>query len=182
VCDTASLRKDRYGAEFVPPVIPRPGEELGGLIRQGRDDGRPVWRVYSLVVPRNRFVAIPSPETGEPTLTRPLAVDRDRRPYFRPRVLLYLETASPATLELLQNDDRVELRRLTAAALRDIYGYTPEKILEALPYRNQPEFDEAVARRDVRAGRKLWRLCALGRGAIGLMESHPTPGGGNLRT
>jgi hypothetical protein len=154
--NSGSTHKDKSGAKFVPPPIPPPGEELADLIRQGRREGRAVWRVYSLVVPRLQLVAVRDPDTGGPILYRPLTANRDARPYFRSRVLLYLETAEPAALQLLEAHDRVELRQLTAAALRDIWGRRNDYIASKLGHRY-----DRTARSDVADGRKLWpHLCA----------------------
>jgi hypothetical protein len=149
--DSESAHKGKSEGKFAPPFIPSPGEALVDLIQQHRRVGRAVWRVYSLVVPRLEFVAVRDPETDEPILYRPLAASRDARPYFRRRVLLYLETSQPAALETLRKDDLVELRRLTAAALRDIWGYSGSDVATKLGY-----MDDGTARRDVRAGRNLW--------------------------
>jgi hypothetical protein len=146
----------RLGAKVAPPL---PGEALRLLIVELRHAGRPVWRIWSTIAPRIELVAIRDPETGEPVLYRPLAVDQDRRPYFKRRALLWLETREPAALEQLQSHDRNQLRQLDAALMRDLHGRSYDEIANGLRFRGDD--CERSARRAVMVGRKLWpRLCA----------------------
>jgi hypothetical protein len=79
-------------------------------------------------------MAIRDTATKEPTLYRPLAVNLDPRPYFRERVLLWLESRDPGLYTELGPTDRAELRRLAAAIGRDVYGRTYDEIADELRY------------------------------------------------
>jgi hypothetical protein len=139
----------KSGAKF---VVPPPGEDLRLLISERRRAGRPAWRLGPNIAPKIELVAIAEPGTGSPILYRPLAVDQDRRPYFRRRVLLWLETQEPLALEQLTKHDRVETRRLAAAVMYDLHARSYGEIAYELGYP-----DESRARERVSEGRKLWR-------------------------
>jgi hypothetical protein len=137
-------------------VLPPPGNDLRLLISERRRNGRSAWRLGPNIAPRIELVAVRDPETGNAMLHRPPAVDQDRRPYFHPRVLLWLETQEPLALEQLKKHDRVETRRLAAAVMCDLHARSFGDIAYELAYP-----DESRARERVKEGRKLWpRLCA----------------------
>ncbi len=155
--------KDENAFTFVPP-----SEELAALVMRLRGS-RPVWRVGNLAAPRIEWVTVAGP--GGPTAARPLEADRDREPYFRPGVLLALESNfEPLAIKRLQPDERKDLRKMYAALMRDVQGSSPGEIVDALgaefvdergvahpEFGKRPGFaDESAARRQVRAGRELW--------------------------
>lgn len=140
--------KDENASTFVLP----PSEELARLVMRLRSS-RPVWRVGDLAAPRIEWVAAPGP-----IAIRPLEIDRDRRPYFRHGALLALETNfEPLVIEQLQPDERKQLRKMYAALMRDVQGSSLETIMDELGGERPGFADEAAARRQVAAGRRLWR-------------------------
>jgi hypothetical protein len=144
--------KGRFGSKSAPLL---PGDELRALISERRLEGRPAWRIGPYIAPRVEFVAVREATTGEPMLYRPLGLNPDPRPYFRPGVLLWLENRDPDIYAELGVTDRAELRRLAAAIARDLHRRTYNEIADELRY------DERRVRREIPAGRKLWpRLCA----------------------
>jgi hypothetical protein len=152
VSTTAIPAKGVFGSKSAPLV---PGEGLRAVISELRIEGRPTWRIGPYITPRIDLVAIRDTATKEPTLYRPLAVNLDPRPYFRERVLLWLESRDPGLYTELGPTDRAELRRLAAAIGRDVYGRTYDEIADELRY------DERRVRREIPVARKLWpRLCA----------------------
>jgi len=155
--------KDKNAPAFVPP-----SHELAKLVMRLRGQ-RPVWRIGNLAAPGIEWLAAPGPDG--PIAVRPLEVDRDRRPYFRAGTLLALETDEPLAFELLQPAERKQLRSMYAAIMRDVQGSSLDEIVDALgaefvdehgvahpEFGKRPGFaDQSAARRQVRAGRELWR-------------------------
>jgi hypothetical protein len=132
-------------AEYTPP---RPGADLRRLISEA---GRPKWRAGAFAAPRITAIAHGEPGS-DPTLLGPLGIDLDRRPYFRERVLFWLETEHPTAWVRLSHDDRAEVNCLAAAVARDPWGWTNAEILDVGSWQN-----EKTAREAVKHGRRLWR-------------------------
>jgi hypothetical protein len=135
-----NVEQPPYKAVLTAKNIPRPGPDLRELVAQARADGRAVWKLDGpLLAPRIEVVAVRG-EDGQPMLFRPLAVDLDRRPYFRPGVLLWLETQAREARAAFRRHDRTQLRKLIAAASYDIHGLTYEEIADG--WKKDPAIDD----------------------------------------
>jgi hypothetical protein len=145
-----SPAKGRFVANLAPPP---PGEDLRHLIAELRRDGRPAWRLGPIIAPKIEYAADRDPETGEPILYRPWAIDQA---FFRPQVLLWLETYHAGVYRQFSRQDRVQTWKIAAAAMRDLHACSYDEIADNFRY-----VDVRTARRRVAEGRELWfRLCA----------------------
>lgn len=149
----APAHKDENDPRLLPPALP--GEELASQIADLVDRGRPAWNLGSrpdgpgrLVVPRLGLISDLAPDG---THGRYLVPRQQPRAVLRHRVALALETHHPVAVEQMQEQDRLEWRRLGAAALKDILAFAESTIAEHCGYEYEQSARDAVSR-----GRKLF--------------------------
>jgi hypothetical protein len=153
---TTIVRAERAAekAQMEGNSVPPPGPELIDWIRDAVRDGRPAWKIgtvpgpgQTLWIPRTRMFRLAA--DGRFDLCPPV---KPLDAVLRPRLAIAIETDHPQAHAELTAHDVTAGRRLWAAALRDLAGWTERQVAtECL-------LPERKVREAVRSARLEWHL------------------------
>jgi hypothetical protein len=147
ILDSVPRVYDRGGS--LPAIPLAPGESLRRAIAKLARDGRPTFRVVAgLFVPH--LWRVPS-ESLDGELTIELVALDSRPPEVGPQAWAALCIGDAFDADRADQRSYAQLKRLTAAGLRDVCGWAGADVAASLGYR-----DEFAACRAARRGRELW--------------------------
>ncbi|MEJ7804017.1 MAG: hypothetical protein WKH68_11715 [Candidatus Limnocylindria bacterium] len=156
-------------AEKTDPNSLRPGGHLVDLILAAQNDGRPVWQLEDVVIPRLKQVAYGPQQRGDYALVTPAeeAWNARGRPFLRPQLAAVLDCQSVDSFQqlLAKPSARIQARHLSAAAFHDVLGWPLAgkpgvPFTETIAHHLGLDGGRRSASQAVESGRELWRKLA----------------------
>jgi len=156
-------------AEKTGPNSLRPGVHLVDLILAVQNDGRPVWQIEDIVIPRLTRVAYGPQQRGDYALVQPAeeASNARGRPFLRPQLAAVLDCQNVDSFQqlLAKPSARTQARHLSAAAFHDVLGWPlagkpGRPFTETIAHHLEFEGGRRSASDAVESGRELWRKLA----------------------